>query len=320
MKLIDVIKTANGRSYIGENPERYISSDWNRLSSEVKGYDPNEEYEECEFSYKEYARKLQKFESGYTKLWLLMSELSNKSGITKKIADFYRNRYYDIDGDFFEIEKNGDISYMPYNKEQIIIPNSNWKYDPKGRQTMSAFKFFKKIIPANMANEHQIQEFVNNLMALTTLSLRVEFVRGGDIGRIYNSVKMEEGWAKKSCMRGQSINKFALYNDNPDTCELGVVYDKDKIVGRFLRWNTKELGWVEDVLYYATGMVKAWYDERCVEEKLWYRVGRTHFARDGKEYTKRLTVDIVKPLKQYEHLPYLDTMSCSNEKTLHNGA
>lgn len=319
MKLVDVIKTQNGRSFLGDRPEQHISVNHYRLELEVVGYNPDEEYEECEFSYKEYARKLTKYASNTTVLWNIMCDMYGRTGINKSIANFYVDRVFDFDGDFFELEKNGEISFMPYNKVQKILPDG--KFEEKGRQRMSAFKFFKKIIPEKIANEHQIQDFVNLITSMLTMEFRVEFVRGMDIARVYNEVDMKDGWAKSSCMRGRSLEKFVLYTDNPKVCELGVIYDKEQIVGRFLRWNTKELGWVEDTLYYKTYAVQAWYDQRCRDEEIWKKIHAQRFVKGEQEHTKMISVDVVKPLRDYtgDRRPYLDTMGYGKGKILFNG-
>lgn len=187
---------------------------------------------------------------------------------------------------------------------------------------MSAFKFFKKIIPPKIANEQEIQSFVNMIVGMITMDFTVEFVKGVAIAEMYNSIDMKEGWAKSSCMRGRDLNKFKLYSDNPDVCELGIIYNGKEIMGRFLRWKTNELGWVEDTLYYKTYSTQAWYEQRCKDEKLWRKVHSQKFTNEEKEHVKRITVPIVKPLRDYDDYtrPYLDTMTNGDGKTLHNGA
>ena len=318
MKLIDVIKTKNGLNYLGHFKE-VISAAHGRLTMDVP-YEPQITYTSCEFSFKEYVRKFNKAHVTSTYYYILQTALQIAK--YKKIVDFLRSFRYDFDGDYFEIEKDGSFTFMPYNKEQTLLPNGSIDLNCKGRQKTTLFKFFKKIMSEQVATEQEIQDFTNWVIATVVMDLEIVFVSGKEIGKSYHNDKTT-GWNASSCMSGQNLIRFHLYNDNVETCQLGKIVNKinGEVVGRFIRWFTNELGWVEDRVYFKFYSVYEWYKERSIKEDVWirqnsqtYKKGDLNTKKADRTYNKRLTTNIVKPLKSYEHPPYLDSMSYYAEK------
>lgn len=309
MKLIDVIKSKNGLAYLDKN-KGLIPSSFNRLGTDILGYDPKKDYGESKFSYKEHVRQ-------YAKLFstvfngTLAQQINNGKGKNRGIArHLYNNRVLDFDGDAIHIETDGDVSFTPYNKE---ISVRGWGFNGKGRQSMSMYKFFKKVVPAKFT-EQEIKKFCDTLYAEVALDLKLEILKGDDIGKFYNNISTE-GWVQSSCMSRQPLHRFKLYCDNPDTIELALIKNQNEVVGRFLRWKTNELGWVEDRVYVKSYPVKAWYEVRAKADKAWWMQSSRHFIKgEGEEdyINKTLNVPLVKAKNEYKDVAYLDTFSSSN--------
>ena len=309
MKLIDVIKSKNGLAYLDKN-KGLILAGYNRLDDNILGFNPDKDYGESKFSYKEHVRQYAKLFSTVLN-GILAHHLGEGAGKNKEIANhLYYNRVLDFDGDAIHIETDGDISFTPYNKGIIL---RGWGFDGKGRQSMSMYKFFKKVVPAKFT-EKEIKEFCDTLYAEVALDLKVEIVKGEDIGKFYNKLNTS-GWAQSSCMSRQPLHRFKMYCDNPDTIELALIKNQDEVVGRFLRWKTNELGWVEDRVYVKSYPVKAWYEVRAKADKAWWMQSPKHFIKGDaeEEYIgKTLNVPVVKVINEYHDVAYLDTFIGSN--------
>lgn len=288
MKLVDVIKTRNGLSYLGNNLELIKPNDVIKLSREVKGYDENTKYTINNFSYKKYVENSFKCLDG--SIEYVVDIISNY-----KIKNTLKNKIFKFSGDFIKLEK-GIISYQPYNKIQEYDNRGNWV--DKGRQEISVFKFLTKIF-GEIVEEKIIRESAEELIS-TDKKFELSFVDGEDIGHMYNKINADN-WAYDSCMAGKPKCYFDLYSDNFKVCKLGIVKEEEEIVGRAIFWwNECEKEWCADKLYCKNPFVYQWFKNKCKEDKIPSVINNT-FPDD-------ISIVLCNRVDSYDHLPYMDSI------------
>lgn len=303
MTLLEIIKTKNGLAFLGNNTN-LIPVHSQRLTHEIPQFLPEVNYGETEFSFKNYVRPMPK--TFHPSFQNLVSDLVQKSAnFQREMADILNGKVLDFDGDFFAINKEGEISYMPYNKVQKVI---GIQYAKTGRQKLTIHKFIAKVFKSNERfTEQHLKDFAEYMKSISLMTLRIEFLKGEDIGKSYAEVS-HAGWARASCMANKPnypAKKFTIYAEN---CELGIVKSGDEIVGRFLRWTSEDGEHYEDSMYYKTGSVKTWYDQRCQRENI---------LRYGSSGGKKLKFITKRPLKDYkddERPGYFDGVSFSEKE------
>lgn len=303
MKLVDIIKTKNGLAFLGLN-QKLISVHSQRLTHEIPQFNPETNYGQSDFSYKKFVQSFEK--THHTSFSGALNDVRRHcTGTQIEMINVLQSRHYNFDGDFLAINKDGEISYMPYNKVQKIV---GFNYAKTGRQKLTIHKFIAKIFKEyKQYTEQQVKEFAEHFRSLVIMDLTVEFVKGEDIGKSYAEVS-HVGWAKASCMAKKPEyppSKFTIYNEN---CELGLIKNGGVVVGRFLRWTTADGVHYEDNVFYKTNSIGTWYKQRCEKEKILH-----YYATNG----AKLKFPLKRPLKNYtpeERPGYFDGVNFDNNE------
>ena len=297
MKLVEIIKTKNGLAFLDAN-KFSIPNHSDRLETDFALYNPDTNYGESNFSYKDYVRKLRKtYHSSFS--GIVNTLVNNSTGFKREMSNILYSRVIEFDGDFLMLHSStSEISYMPYNKVQKI--NQGEDYAKTGRQKLTVYKFIAKIFKSNERfTEQNKKDFCEFIKSFTMDGLTVEYLEGDAIGKSYAEVP-HTGWSSSSCMANKTNyppEMFTIYNEN---CQLGIIKNGEEVVGRFLRWKTTEDKWYEDRLYYKSYPVQAWYNERCEKEKV---------IKYGGE---KVIINLKRPFDSYtakEKPSYVDSLS-----------
>ena len=295
MKLVDIIKSRNGLAFLGRNTDLILSYP-HRLLYDISSYDETKNYGDSTFSYKEFVRQ---FPKDVTHTFIeVVQNVSNQF-----IKQVLLNKLYEFDGDFIDFE-NEEITYMPYNKVQMLIGNA---YIKTGRQSLSVHKFLTKIFKNNSSvSENQIKVAGDEIIA-GVQKYKIEFVEGDEIADYYASIDCSD-WSTTSCMSGRAKSFFKIYTDNPEVCKLGIVKDTDgEIVGRFLHWKVTDGYWINDRFYYKEPVVEEWFKKHCEKNNLYFRLDMEEFMHGEDRVDLPLEVELKYPVSDYDEVPYLDT-------------
>lgn len=295
MKLVDIIKSRNGLAFLGRNTDLILSYP-HRLLYDISSYDETKNYGDSTFSYKEFVRQ---FPKDVTHTFIeVVQNVSNQF-----IKQVLLNKLYEFDGDFIDFE-NEEITYMPYNKVQMLIGNA---YIKTGRQSLSVHKFLTKIFKNNSSvSENQIKVAGDEIIA-GVQKYKIEFVEGDEIADYYASIDCSD-WSTTSCMSGKEKSFFKIYTDNPEVCKLGIVKDTDgEIVGRFLHWKVTDGYWINDRFYYKEPVVEEWFKKHCEKNNLYFRLDMEEFMHGEDRVDLPLEVELKYPVSDYDEVPYLDT-------------
>ena len=295
MELVDIIKSRNGLAFLGRNTDLILSYP-HRLLYDISSYDETKNYGDSTFSYKEFVRQ---FPKDVTHTFIeVVKNVSNQF-----IKHVLLNKLYEFDGDFIDFE-NEEITYMPYNKVQMLIGNA---YIKTGRQSLSVHKFLTKIFKNNSSvSENQIKVAGDEIIA-GVQKYKIEFVEGDEIADYYASIDCSD-WSTTSCMSGRAKSFFKIYTDNPEVCKLGIVKNTDgEIVGRFLHWKVTDGYWINDRFYYKEPVVEEWFKKHCEKNNLYFRLDMEEFMHGEDRVDLPLEVELKYPVSDYDEVPYLDT-------------
>lgn len=178
----------------------------------------------------------------------------------------------DIKGDYTLIDSKQDSDYITFitnknaNKllkkagyDNIDIESSNkelidkiWNIDKQykqigittqSRNNMKIGKFVKKLF-GNKFTDKQIEEFVNQFKSQKESKLEFKLVSGEEISKWYHpsSIKQHKGSLGNSCMNSPDKNCFfKLYTENPEVCQLLILLEDNKLVGRALVWKINKV-------------------------------------------------------------------------------
>lgn len=295
MKLVDIIKSRNGLAYLGQDTS-VIREDSNRLL-DVLPYDETKDYGDNVLSYKEFVRKFPK--ELHNKFIEAVENISNQH-----LKNVLLNKVYEFDGDFIDFV-DGEVTYMPYNKVQLITDDG--VYINAGRQRISIHKFLTKVFKSfSLFSENQIKVAGDEMIA-GFQQYKIEFVEGEKIADYYNSIDCSN-WSTTSCMSGRPLHYFKIYTDNPQVCKLGIVKNTDgDIVGRFLHWQVTDGYWINDRFYYKEPVVEEWFKKYCEENNLYFRLDMDEFMHGDEREDLQLRVKLEHPVSDYDEVPYLDT-------------
>lgn len=119
----------------------------------------------------------------------------------------------------------------------------------KGRSETRIGRFVRSLCAKLGQNftDKEIEEFVNSYKASDATKDNFKLVSGNNIGKYYHedTYSSVSGNLGDSCMRyPECQDYFDIYNKNPDTCRMLVLFDaKNKVLGRALIWkiHRKEL-------------------------------------------------------------------------------
>lgn len=222
---------------------------------------------------------------------------------------------FNKDMQFVHVTPEKTISFTPKNK--MTIYNEYGYITEKNRQEMRPHRFFNKVFKdVDVASEYEIKCFTDNCMAALD-AYHIEYVDGSEIGQYYTQIDTDD-WYTDSCMDCVDRNYFEIYADNK--FELGIIRRNDEIVGRFLKVHADDGFTYNDRLYHLDNEVLAWYNAYVDTNNLIRREtsnGLTGFYQKSKgEFKEHVTLTLVKPITDYDCLPYVDTIRNVGKKYL----
>jgi hypothetical protein len=137
----------------------------------------------------------------------------------------------------FTIRKNGDMTYLPSNKESIVTDNDKW--DVTGRQEIKYGKGIRKMFShVYDITEKEVEMLSNKLSEKFKFCAEFRVVEGKDITLWYHYSRYAEnsGTLNGSCMKHSSCQGyFGIYEDSAKM--LIAVNKEGKLIGRALLWD-----------------------------------------------------------------------------------
>jgi len=234
-----------------------------------------------------------------------------------------------------------DTSYNIWNSDLV---HSDTGITSKSRNNIKIGRFVRGIL-GNQFSDKEIEEFVNQFKSIKdTDKLEFKLVSGEEIKKWYNPENCKwysKGSLGSSCMQvSEKNNFFKLYTENPDTCQLLILLEGGKLVGRALVWKLKsaeiryilpkkEVRKIPGVDYFMDRVYTS--DDYLVNNFILY-ADKLGWARKpvNKTYTSKIIFkgqkfeDVSMSVKvkklDYKPYPYLDTFTRYNHfnGTLHN--
>lgn len=133
-----------------------------------------------------------------------------------------------------------DTSYKIWNSDLV---HGDTGITKKSRNNIKIGRFVKGIL-GDKFSDKEIEEFVNQFKSIKdTDKIEFKLVSGEEIKKWYNPENCKwptKGSLGSSCMQhSEKNNFFKLYTENPDTCQLLILLEGGKLVGRALVWKLK---------------------------------------------------------------------------------
>jgi hypothetical protein len=133
-----------------------------------------------------------------------------------------------------------DTSYKIWNSDLV---HGDTGISSKSRNNIKIGRFVRGIL-GNQFSDKEIEEFVNQFKSIKdTDKLEFKLVSGEEIKKWYNPENCKyagKGSLGSSCMQvSEKNNFFKLYTENTDTCQLLILLEGGKLVGRALVWKLK---------------------------------------------------------------------------------
>lgn len=190
----------------------------------------------------------------------------------------------------------------------------------KSRSKIKIGKLINKLFPSKYSAS-EVEEFVNSFKAVVDNSgEKFELVSGEDIANWYwyENYKQSGGTLGSSCM-AQKRGLFEIYVNNPEVCQLLILTEDDKLIGRALVWkftSLKKYGGDVNCEYFMdrqytikdSDVIKF---KNYAKEKGWaYKANNNHHSLepviyDGEEFNATIKVQVKKGYSKY---PYMDTL------------
>lgn len=222
-----------------------------------------------------------------------------------------QSAYPETEDSDLQNKPNIEISDLIYNRELDVNSRFGRRYTglySPDRNSIKLGKFVNKVFRGAISDV-EVEDFVNQFkLASDKFNLEVELVSGNKISEYYKSSSYEEqsGSLFSSCMNDR--NYLALYEENPESCQLAIVKRGDKIVSRAILWKVEsdnpEIKYYLDRIYttkeYYNNILSDWADKQGFAK--W---GRGYVSFKGNDINPEMKVKVKK--KDYEVYPYLDT-------------
>lgn len=187
--------------------------------------------------------------------------------ISKELLDIEGN---DIKPDitFVDLEKDGDVSFttmkdawsklsktyphldyitkeVESKEKRIEVSDSMWKYDSsniytKSRNPSKIGRLVNKILP-NKFTQKEIEDFTNQFKNAFGSNAEFKIVSGDEISHWYKveNYKEDKGQLGNSCMKMKPDHFFEIYTKNPEVCQLVILVQNNRLLGRALLWKIK---------------------------------------------------------------------------------
>jgi hypothetical protein len=206
-----------------------------------------------------------------------------------------------------------DVNYL-YNSPDFGIKNS------PSRNQVDLGRLVNKIFPGKYTDKER-EEFVNQFKAAvldtSENAPKFELVTGDEIIKWYNVSKYKSvsGSLGDSCMRySRCSDYFGIYTENPEVCQLLILKEGEKILGRALVWklepNDAEVDYLVDRVYTVDDATKILFDN-WADERGYLR--RYSFSQDAirvfvlKGEVIKEDINVKLENWEFKKYPYMDT-------------
>ena len=206
-----------------------------------------------------------------------------------------------------------ELNYL-FNSPDFGIKNS------PSRNQADLGRLVNKLFP-NKYTDREREEFVNGfkaaLLDTSENAPKFELVTGDEIIKWYNvsNYKSASGYLGDSCMRYSRCSEyFGIYTENPEVCQLLILKEGDKILGRALVWklepNDYGVEYLVDRVYTVDDATKILFDN-WADERGYLR--RYSFSQDAirvfvlKGEVIREDVKVKLENWKFKKYPYMDT-------------
>ena len=181
-------------------------------------------------------------------------------------------------------------------------------------------RFVNKVLP-NKFTAKEVEDFTNQFKALKERKAeKFKLVSGDDIAYWYDHqrYKMQSGQLGNSCMKGKPDYYFQIYTKNPEVCQLLILIEDEKLLGRALVWKLDKIDpshgegdtYFMDRQYCSndSDLIKF---KNYAKDKGWtWKTGSFVSSEDRSNYLPKMEVQL-NPTDDgdfhYEYYPYLDT-------------
>ena len=220
------------------------------------------------------------------------------------------------------------------NKEALepADGSSTYKIWSTSRNNIKIGRLVRAILTANgdKFTDKDIEDFVNQYKATFDLManalIRFDIVSGGEIAYWYNCshyADEEAGTLGNSCMASVDDEYFDIYCENPETCQLIILFDDNgevmtdgkykssKIVGRCLLWTDSTGKKLMDRIYTNRDSDVELFKEYGKKNGFWWKRNQDsdslYTMQNGTESRDSGTVIIKLKKVDFGSYPYLDT-------------
>lgn len=168
-------------------------------------------------------------------------EIKDNGPLFRSLAHYLKYKEFEKGEDRnFTIKTNGDMTYLPGNKETILSDNNKWSIT--GRQEIKYGKGIRKIFSSvyNMT-EKDVEILSNKLTEKFKFCGEFKVVVGETITKYYHgrTYAPNSGTLNSSCMRGSECNEyFGIYEKNASM--LIALNSDGYIMGRAILWDNVE--------------------------------------------------------------------------------
>jgi hypothetical protein len=263
---------------------------------------------------------------------------------------------------FVDLEKDGGVSFTTmkdaWNKlsetyphldyitkevedkeKRIEVADKMWKYDSsniytKSRNPSKIGRLVNKILP-NKFTQKEIEDFTNQFKNATGSNAEFKIVSGDEIAHWYNvdNYKEDKGQLGNSCMKKKPDYYFQIYTKNPQVCQLVILVQNNRLLGRALLWKIKSSSKEEygegtyflDRQYCINDSDVIKFREYAKENKWIWRESEIERVKDGSgsSFYIKMKVQLEETENgdyYYDYYPYVDTFRRYNPMTgiLHN--
>lgn len=182
--------------------------------------------------------------------------------------------------------------------------------------------------------EKEVEEFINSYKSswdiVNNAFLKFDIVNGDDISYWYSSERYEDPGRStlgNSCMANVDSDFFDIYVENPDVCQLVILYSNNngkivdgkwksnKIKGRAILWKTDQGDMFMDRIYYNYESDAELFKQFAERNGWWCKKSQD----SGSDFTAQLGSISKKPIytvslskSKFDHYPYVDTICYIN--------
>ena len=209
--------------------------------------------------------------------------------------------------------------------------SSTYKIWKTSRNNIKIGRLVRAILTASgeKFTDKEIEDFVNQYKATYDLManalIRFDVVSGSDIAYWYNSKNYadeEAGTLGNSCMANVDDEYFDIYCENPEVCQLVILFDENgemvdggyrssKIVGRCLLWTDSTGRKLMDRIYTNKDSDVELFKEYGKKNGFWWKKQQDsdniYTMQNGTESKDSGTIIIKLKKTSFDSYPYLDT-------------